>query len=548
MDIFCDEIAYVADVYLRLSKEDGDLKVGNYNQQSNSIINQKIIIQNYLKLIPNVKVNEVYIDDGYTGTNFNRPGYEKMIHDVRNGIVNMVIVKDLSRFGRDYVEAGRYIKKEFRMLGIRFVAVLDHFDSLTATSEDYNILLPVKNFLNDQSSGDLSYKIRGNQKAMRSEGKYIGPYVGFGRKKSEFDKHYIEIDKYAGEIIKDMVHDFYMGYTVKRISERLNERGVPSPADYKRTQGIDYKTPFQLSQKSKWSSKTVIRALSDKMNIGIMEQGKRKRINHKVRNVIETALDERDIVYNKVPALMSQDVYDNVQRLLLSDMRTAPGQDTVYLFSGLLYCGDCNHSMTRRKIQSGIQYICSTYNNTKGCTRHSINEDQLKAIVLSAIRSHMQVLMDVEKLIEHISGIDVKNNDIVRFDKELQNKNAELERYSKLQRRLYKDWVDEIISEEELAEFEKMYYDYCDEIRKIIQHLTYRNLKISEKVKENSKWLEKFKKHQNVDELSRIMLVILLDKIKIYENNQVEIIFRFQDRFWNSLEGGLIWQEQKIVP
>ena len=187
MDFFSSEIIFIVAVYLRLSKEDGDLDTAG-KSESNSIQNQKALILNFLKKLPNVKIYDIYVDDGYTGTNFDRPDFKRMKRDFLEGRVNMVVVKDLSRFGRDYVEAGNYVRNIFRNLNIRFVSVLDHFDSLTATSTDYNLLLPVKNFVNDQYSSDISTKVRGNQGAMREAGKYIGPYVGYGFLKSPQDK------------------------------------------------------------------------------------------------------------------------------------------------------------------------------------------------------------------------------------------------------------------------------------------------------------------------------------------------------------------------
>lgn len=196
MDFF-DDLIYDVGIYLRLSKEDGDLSSDIDKIESNSIANQRTVILNFLKKIPNVRIYKEYIDDGFTGTNFDRPAFLEMQQDISDKKVNMVVVKDLSRFGRNYVDTGKYIKKQYRAAGVRFVAILENFDSLTATPSDYNLLMPVRNFVNDQFSSDISAKVRGNQSAMRSEGLYIGPFVGYGRKKSPADKHVILIDEYA---------------------------------------------------------------------------------------------------------------------------------------------------------------------------------------------------------------------------------------------------------------------------------------------------------------------------------------------------------------
>lgn len=314
MDFFSSEIIFIVAVYLRLSKEDGDLDTAG-KSESNSIQNQKALILNFLKKLPNVKIYDIYVDDGYTGTNFDRPDFKRMKRDFLEGRVNMVVVKDLSRFGRDYVEAGNYVRNIFRNLNIRFVSVLDHFDSLTATSTDYNLLLPVKNFVNDQYSSDISTKVRGNQGAMREAGKYIGPYVGYGFLKSPQDKHIIIVDEYAWEIIMRMVDWKYAGFSNQRIADQLNATGVLSPAEYKRTLGCNYKSGFQTKNKAKWTSVAVKRVLSNPMNKGIMIQGKRKRINYKVRKVIEKPQEQWNIKHNAVVTPMPLLCYDNVQRL-----------------------------------------------------------------------------------------------------------------------------------------------------------------------------------------------------------------------------------------
>ena len=172
--------SYTAAVYLRLSKEDGDLSAKSDKLESNSIANQKALILKELESMPDVTLYDIYIDDGFTGLNFDRPAFCRMRNDIYDGKINMVIVKDLSRLGRDYIESGRYVKKIFPSLNIRFVSVLDHFDSLTATQSDMNLLIPIKNFVNDNYSRDISGKVRSHQEVMRENGLYVGAYVAYG--------------------------------------------------------------------------------------------------------------------------------------------------------------------------------------------------------------------------------------------------------------------------------------------------------------------------------------------------------------------------------
>lgn len=518
-------------VYLRLSKEDGDLIDDENKLESNSIQHQKALILNYLEKIPDVKIHDFYVDDGYTGTNFERPDFKRMRNDFMEGRVNMVIVKDLSRFGRDYIETGRYIKKILPALGVRFVSILDHFDSESANASDYNLLLPVKSFVNDQYSSDISNKVRSTQSVLRSMGKYIGPYVGYGRMKSQEDKHEIILDDYASGIILEMVKYLYSGESANSLSAWLNQRGVLAPSDYKQLLGINYKSGFRLKQKSEWSVKTVQRVLSDPMNYGAIVQGKRKRINYKVRIVVEKPEEEWDIKENAVPAIFSRDTYDNVQRLLLMDVRKAPGQEKIYLFGGLLRCRDCKASMIRRKVSGKGFYICSAYNVKKSCTRHAVGEDDLKEIVLNLIQQYIQHVIHIEDILSYIGTMDLTPEKVASCDKDIQRKYQELQRYSRLQMALCEHWASGVIDEEEFTEFKSVYEE---ESRKLEDQITYLKGEIERTAKNweaGKNWIAQFKEYENVKELDRVMLVLLVDQIYIYEDKRVEIIFRFQDQY-----------------
>lgn len=519
-------IPYEAIIYLRLSNDDGDTE-----KDSNSIENQEKLIRNYLKDFPEIKIYKVYKDDGYTGTNFSRPGFLQMYKDLCDKKANTIIVKDLSRFGRDYVETGRYIKKEFRKTGIRFISVLDHFDSLTATSMDYNLLLPVKNFVNDQYSSDISLKVRSSQKAMRAEGLYIGPYVGYGRKKDPRDKHNIIIDEYAAGIIRDMIDDLYWGYTVNKISDRLNQRGIQAPAEHKRRQGIKYKTGFQKNIESRWTPTAVTRALLDPMNIGIIEQGKRQRINYKIRFTEEKPYQERDIKEDKVKPILSKYEYDNVKRLLLMDLRSAPGMDRVYMFGGLLYCGDCGESMTRRKMPDGVQYICSNYNKNRNCSRHAIFERDLYEIVLTVLQKQILAVLQLDNFFKDYHPDISFVNKLETYDRELQEKYQKLIIFENLRTGLYKLKNNKFIDEEEYRE-QKVYYDnVCKKTQENIIYLKERIRYFSENKGKHMDWADEFLKYGLIKELNRPILVSMIDKILIYENKKVEVCFQYPDEF-----------------
>lgn len=522
---------YIAAVYLRLSKEDGDLSGDEEKLESNSIQNQRSLILNYLSQFPNIKIHDVYSDDGYSGTNFERPDFKRMRSDILEGRVNLVVVKDLSRLGRDYIETGRYVRRIFPTLGIRFVAILDRFDSVTATPSDYNLLLPVKSFINDQYSGDISDKVRSTQKILRSLGKYIGSYVGYGRMKSPEDKHTIILDDYAAGIILEMVKFLYTGESANSLSLWLNRRGVLAPSDYKQLQGINYKSGFRLKQKSQWTVMAVKRVLGDPMNYGAIVQGKRRRINYKVHTVIQKPEEEWDVMEDAVPAIMTRDTFDNVQRLLLMDVRKAPGQDKVYLFGGLVHCGDCGGSMIRRMAGGKAYYICKAYNTEKSCTRHSITEHDLKEITLCLIRQYIKHLVRMEEVLSHIDTMDLTPEKVASCDDEIQRRYQELQRYSRLQVSLCESWAEGLIDRDDFTEFKTIYEE---ESRKLEEQIGYLKVEIEQTAKNwesGRDWIIQFRQYQDIQELDRVMLILLVDEIRIYESRRIGISFRFKDQY-----------------
>ena len=186
---------YNADLYLRLSKEDGD------KEESDSIINQKGLILDYLKSMEDIKIHEIRVDDGYSGVNFNRPAFQQMLEDIKAGKVDCVITKDLSRFGRNHIEVGKYLEKIFPYLGVRFIAINDNYDSARSDTQTDNIIIPFKNLINDAYCRDISIKIRSNLEVKRKKGDFVGAFAPYGYRKSEADKNRLEIDEEARHVI-----------------------------------------------------------------------------------------------------------------------------------------------------------------------------------------------------------------------------------------------------------------------------------------------------------------------------------------------------------
>lgn len=368
---------YQVAMYLRLSRED---------KESNSISSQRTLIENFIQTQKDMKIYDIYVDDGWSGIHFNRPGFLSMMKAIEEGKVNCVIVKDLSRLGRDYIEVGKLIQKTFPAFFVRFIAINDNFDSLNADFNERDLMIPVKNFINDFYCRDISKKVRSSQKIKREKGEFIGSFPMYGYKRDEENRHHLVADKEATCIVKNIFQWKIEGYSPGAIAKKLNNLGVLSPYAYKKDKREHYFSGFVNGEKTKWSQVTVRRILQDETYLGTLVQGKTGKINYKMKKT--QAKDKKEWV--RVPymhdPLISREDFELVERLLLTDCRSPGKENPSYKFSGFLYCGDCREQMHRRKnpCKAGdkIYYICGTYNRGKGCSRHSISEEILEQKLL----------------------------------------------------------------------------------------------------------------------------------------------------------------------
>lgn len=527
--------SYMAAVYLRLSKEDEDLSLRTGKTESNSIANQKALILKELDSMPEATLYDIYIDDGYTGLNFERPEFKRMCNDIYDGRVNMVIVKDLSRLGRDYIDSGRYVQKIFPSLDVRFVSVLDHFDSLTASQTDIHLLVPVKNFVNDSYSRDISSKIRSHQEIMRENGLYVGPYVAYGYRKKPDDKNKIEPDAYAADIVRKIFAWRLEGMSADRIAGKLNSLGILSPSEYKRQQGISYKSGFQKKSRAEWSAVAVLRILKNRIYIGVMEQGKTEKVNYKLKKIVNKPQEEWDVVVGRHEPIISEEDFENVSRLLRVDTRNAPDREVPYLFSGVLFCSDCGKAMTRRvkkqKVNTYVYYICSTRNKRKGCSIHSIEEYVVRDIVLDALQRHIGQLAELDSLVQEMRAMEIKSRDIIANDQEILMKYEEANQCRKMEVSLHKDFLDGIISKEEYAQFSKVYAERAASAEEAAGKLRKEMETVFQRGLLRNEWMKQFARERNIKELDRNIILQMVDKIIVYEGKKIEIIFRYEDEY-----------------
>lgn len=518
---------YNVAVYLRLSRDDNKI-------ESDSIISQRDIILSYIRSHEDMKMSDIYIDDGWSGTNFDRPAFKRMLEDIKTGKINCVIVKDLSRLGRDYIEAGRLIQKTFPAFSVRFIALTDNYDSLTADYSERAIILPVKNFVNDSYCRDISCKVRSHQKIKRENGEFIGAFAVYGYKRSKENKNKLVPDSYAADIVKKIFHLKIQGYSCLAIAKKLNGMGILSPLEYKKSQGQNYHTGFITGTNAKWSSAAVKRILENEVYIGNMVQGKSEKVNYKVKKSVMKPKEEWVKVENIHEAIISKEDFETAGRLLKMDIHASSGIGKSHIYSGLLFCGDCMAPMIRRisryKGKENVYYICAAKNRGEGCTRHSINENKLNNIVLTAIRQQIDLYMDKKNVLSVIGQTEVDFEEVAAFEREIKNMHAEQEKYIYLKAGLYEDMKNHIITEEDFYNFGRVYEQRLKEFGMAIkaQEETVKNLYKSGL--ESGIELDKIKETMQITEPDRMALITFINRILVYEDKRVYIEFRYNGR------------------
>lgn len=537
---------YHASIYLRLSKEDGDVTSGSKNE-SNSISNQKSLVMDYLKDKHDIRVVSIWEDDGYSGVDFNRPGFQLMLEDVKKGIIDCIIVKDLSRFGRNYIEVGRYLEKLFPMLGVRFIAVNDNYDSLEVDTA-HDIVMPFKNLINDSYCRDLSVKIRSHLAVKRKNGEFIGAFACYGYLKDPENKNHLVIDTYAGPVVQDIFRMKINGYSQYKIADTLNEQGILSPMEYKRSIGVHFETSFKVNTKALWSAKAVSRILTNEVYTGVLVQGKQTTPNHKVK--VRQAVEEKDWirVENAHAPLIDPCLFEIVQTLLERDTRTSPKADSVFPLSGLLYCGDCGQPMVRKTTTYSLKgvgefqpqkysyFVCQGQSKDKGCSWHRIREKELLDAVLQAVNHHVKNVLNTEKALKDIDTAPSVQFLIQKYENHIEKKEIELKKAEKLKVGIYEDLKDGLLDKAEYLKLKQEFDSRIENASEAIRSLRQEISALQENHSEHYAWMDYFKEFGELQELTRWAAAITINRILIFEDNRIKIVFNFEDAFMQAQE------------
>lgn len=373
-------MAWNVAVYLRLSKED------NESIESNSIVNQRELVEQYISSKSDLELVDYYIDDGYSGTNFNRPGFERLLQDMKNKKINCIIVKDLSRFARNHIEADMYFENIFPVLNIRFISVIENIDSFENPDSMDNLIVPFKNLLNDAYAKDISKKVKSALTAKRLNGEFIGTSATYGYIKNPKDKHKLIIDEEASKHVVQIFNGIIEGKTVSEIANELNKNNILTPAAYKRKNEPESNN---IETDKRWNAKMINKMLKDRIYVGDLIQGKKKVENYRSHKLITTKKDEWIIIQNNHEPIISKDKFDKVQEIIEKN-KCARSNKEKDLFYRFLKCSDCGDSFTLRKVKNYEYYHCTSYVRNGSCTSHSIRKDKLAEIVLEELNKRFK--------------------------------------------------------------------------------------------------------------------------------------------------------------
>ncbi len=527
-----------AALYIRLSREDGD-KV-----ESNSITSQREILKEYLKLHPDIELHDFYIDDGWSGTNFDRPGFIRMMEDIYSGDVNCVIVKDLSRFGRNYTDAGNYLDNIFVRLQIRFIALNNGIDTATNNMNAATrcITVGVQNVINESLAATTSVNVRGTLNVNREQGKFIGSFASYGYMKDPNDHHKLIIDPETAPVVRMIFEKFIDGCSIIGIAKELNEMGIPNPTAYKKLKGFNYKHPAGKKLDGLWPDSSVRRILRNEMYVGNMVQGKNTTISYKIKQCRAIPKEDWIIVEGTHEAIVDRETFDKAQSLFNQFIRKAPQKSEVDLFSGFVRCADCLRAMNKKTNSHPYgtyhYYRCGTSRKMKksSCTNHTIRIDKMELAVLASIQGMIDSAVEMDKLIKQINSSPVKKKESSHICSAIDTHTAELEKLKGMIIDLYPDWKSGIISKEEYFTLKEQLTEKITSLEKALENLKRTNEEFKNGITEDNDFISHFKKFGKIDTLTRAMVVELIDKIYVHEGGRITISFKFTDAYEKALE------------
>lgn len=548
-------------LYLRLSKEDGDLV-----DESNSITNQRFILHNYIENKPEFEGLEVreYTDDGYTGKNFERPGMMRLLEAVKSGKIYGIIVKDLSRFGRNHIEVGDYIEKIFPLLDIRFISVNNQFDSAEYVGTTPDMDVTFENLMYDYFSEENSVKIKNDLRQKRRRGKFVAAHAPFGYMKSPQDHNQLVVDEETAQIVRLVFEKYIESGATADVARYLNSNDIPTPKEYMIQKGV-IKRPAYEKEKKFWTSPIIRKILCNPIYIGNIQFHKFEVLEVGSKRYKCIPKSEWETCEGTHEGLVTKELFETANRMLsergktkkkLSAEKTLDYDTEKYCegikrrrgsksspIKGLIKCGGCKHTMTRRS-RYHASYYCSYYYNVKlpGCCTQNVKEADLLEIVKSAICEQAILAADLKKILKLYRDMIKKEQD--RIKREIMVLQNRAQSYKDNNFSLYEKYKKGEIEQSEFQELRQKNLKAVEACESQIDN--YKENADSGEIGDKGLFALLEGKEQ-ITELTREMVEQLISGIYVYDGNRVEIIFKFKDEMEKLLEITQSDKMQKIV-
>lgn len=525
--------AFHAAIYARISMETGQ------TQQSGTIDVQIELIKNYVKDSEDIEIVDVYADSDYSGTNFDRPEFTRMMEDIKHGKINCVIVKDLSRLGRNYVETSNFIERVFPFFHVRFIAVTDDFDSFR---EGVDLTIPLKNIINEFYSRDLAKKSSSAKRALAQSGKFVGAWEPYGYRKAEDNKYQLLVDETLREHVKNIFQWYMNGENYSTIAKRLNADGILSPA----LQRKFYRTgEIQVPLTQPWNNYEVKRVLMDRHVLGCCVYGKYQQSvfvsNSKQRQCPE---NEWMINENTHEAIIDRGLFEQVQIKIAEAteaFKKRHGSNNGEIrkhnfYTGKITCGGCGNRMVLGKEKNGVlTYRCGANTNHKAggneCKDHRVKKEYLDEDVWRLIRSHMKMALDTEQLIRKLNSTVRNQTRYQVLEKEVSRLRRELSRINKRKGDLYEDYSERLITEEEYLQFSKIYASEIEKVKKQMNLVLAEQVCYSKEFHLDEGWEKTIHTYLSKRKLTAEMAEAFVDSIVIHSKYDYEIHLIYDDLF-----------------
>lgn len=529
---------YRTAAYARLSVEDSK------NPDCDSIENQLSLVRNYIEGKPYLTQTAEYIDNGVSGTRFDRPEFMRMVADMRAGRIDCIVVKDLSRLGRNYLETGDYLEKIFPFFGIRFIAVTDSYDSMDSSAADDGLIVPLKNLINEAYAKDMSKKVSTAIGIKQRQGKFIGCRAAYGYRKSPEDKNQLIIDEEVSGIVVRIFECKAAGMGNGAIARMLNEEGIASPMRYKYEKGL---TKNERYADSLWNDGTVAAMIVNPVYIGDMEQGMQREAMYMGIKKYKPRKSERIYVAGTHEPIVSRKLFGKVQELIEErKQKYFEGKEKYRRierkenkFSGILFCGDCGGRMKLRSLvddRSGsvkvyYDYTCpnSESYGEKFCRRKKIKMQDLEEAVEAALRLHIKLFLDTKKVLQGLNRTAQAKQIQENYRRQMAETRSRMERAQSMNSSLYSDYADGLLNERDYLFAKKKYVKEAEEMAQKFSELAALQETYEAGYAGNTGMAETIGQYVDFQELSPEMVHALIGKIVFFGEGRIEIEYAFDD-------------------